>query len=163
MRKQPERRVDKVFRTIAAPSSEIYQTILNPEALVKWLPPTGMTGQIDAYEPRESGDFQVTLAYVGEEYAHAGKTADNKDVMKGTFLKLVPNQQIVWGGKFESEDVTLQEPMSMTWQLDAVSAETTKVTLMAENVPETIKKQDHEDGLNSTLENLEAYLAKAKD
>lgn len=163
MKKQPERRVDKVFRTIVASPSEIYRAIINPEVLITWLPPAGMTGQVDAYEPREGGDFQITLAYEGEEYAHAGKTADNKDVMKGTFLKLIPNQQIVWGGRFESEDESFHEPMSMTWQLDKISAGTTEVTLKAENVPETIDKQDHEDGLNSTLDNLEAYLSNSKD
>lgn len=162
MKNQSERRVDKVSKTIKASPKAVYEAILNPETLVTWLPPTGMTGQIDFYEPWEGGTFQITLAYLDPEYAQAGKTTENKDVMKGTLKKLVPNQQIVWGGNFDTEDVTLQEPMQMTWQLDAEPDERTQVTIIVENVPETLNKQDHEDGLNSTLENLEAYLANSK-
>lgn len=163
MNNQPARRVDKVSKTIAAAPEKVYQAILNPNALATWLPPTGMTGQIDHYEPWEGGSFQMTLMYTDAEYAQAGKTTENKDVTKGILQKLVPNQQIVWGGNFETEDETLQEPMSLTWQLDEVSADTTNVTITVENVPETLNRQDHEDVLNSTLENLAHYVAQQKD
>lgn len=163
MKNQSERRVDKVSKSIKASPNEVYQAILNPDALVTWLPPTGMTGQIDLYEPWEGGSFQITLTYTDAEYAQAGKTTENQDVTKGIFQKLIPNQQIVWGGNFETEDAALQERMRMIWQLDAESDEMTKLTISVENVPGALNKQDHEDGLNSTLDNLETYLTNSKD
>jgi hypothetical protein len=44
----------------------------------------------------------------------------------------------------------------MTWTLAAVP-EGTKVNIVCENVPEGIKKEDHDVGLTSTLENLAAF------
>lgn len=137
----------------------IYRAILDPEALTSWLPPTGMSGQADVYEPWEGGAFQITLTYLDEQYAEAGKTSANKDITKGVLRQLIPNRLIVWESSFVSEEAAFQESMLMTWRLDAIGDDATKITIVAENVPEVIDQQDHIDGLNSTLENLEAYLA----
>lgn len=160
MKNQPEKRIDQVSRTIKASPEKVYQTLLDAESLAAWLPPTGMTGHVDRYEPWEGGAFQITLAYSDEQYGEAGKTSGNKDVTKGFFRQMIPNQQIVWESGFDSDDATLREPMLMSWKLDALADGMTKITIVAENVPAAINKQDHLDGLNSTLENLEAYLTK---
>ena len=46
--------------------------------------------------------------------------------------------------------------MIMTWYFEEV-IQGTKVTIVAENVPIGIKKDDHIDSLNSALENLERF------
>lgn len=160
MNNQPERRVDQVSRVIKASLDKVYEAILNGESLATWLPPEGMTGHVDRYEPWEGGAFQITLTYLDDQYAEAGKTSENKDVTRGVLRQLIPNQLIVWESSFASEEAALREPMLMSWQLDKVTSDSTKVSITAENVPEAIKKQDHLDGLTSTLENLEAYLTK---
>ena len=55
-----KKRVDRVLKETAASPSTIYQAILNPDALVSWLPPDGMRGEIDLFEPwgrRESSNL----------------------------------------------------------------------------------------------------------
>ncbi|MCH4826295.1 hypothetical protein [Planococcus halocryophilus] len=47
--------------------------------------------------------------------------------------------------------------MIQTWYLETVS-EGTRVTLICENVPKGIRKEDHDIGLNSTLENLARFI-----
>jgi hypothetical protein len=47
--------------------------------------------------------------------------------------------------------------MTMTWSLGAVPGGT-EVTILCENVPEGISKQDHDAALKSTLENLAAFV-----
>jgi hypothetical protein len=48
--------------------------------------------------------------------------------------------------------------MVMTWLLEPRDGGT-MVTIIAENVPPGISKEDHDVGLNSTLANLDRFLA----
>ncbi|WP_238554342.1 SRPBCC domain-containing protein [Geomicrobium sp. JCM 19038] len=133
----------------------IYQAYLNPKALASWLPPKGMSGHIDVFDPREGGTYSMTLTYERNQ-STPGKTSDHTDVTQGKFLRLDPDKKIVLSIIFESEDPAFASEMIQTWYLEAVP-EGTKVTIVCENVPEGIRKEDHDAGLMSTLENLAAY------
>jgi len=47
--------------------------------------------------------------------------------------------------------------MIQKWLLEAI-AEGTRVTIVCENVPKGIRKEDHDLGLKSTLENLAIFV-----
>jgi uncharacterized protein YndB with AHSA1/START domain len=146
------RRTDSASKVIMASPQTIYQAFLNPESLVSWLPPKGMFGQIDIFDPREGGTYKVTLTYEMDHSNH-GKTSKNTDVAQGKFLELVPDKRIVQSVKFDSEDPVFSGEMIQKWLLEDISGGT-KVTIVCENVPEGIRKEDHDTGLRSTLENL---------
>jgi uncharacterized protein YndB with AHSA1/START domain len=145
-------RTDSASRVIMASPQTIYQSFINPESLVSWLPPKGMSGHIDMFEPREGGTYRVTLTYQ-IDHSNPGKTSENTDVFQGEFLKLVPEKLIVQSVKFDSNDPAFLGEMTQKWFLETTS-EGTKVTIVCENVPEAIRKEDHYAGLMSTLENL---------
>jgi len=149
------KRIDSASRVIMASPQTIYQAFLNPEAFVSWLPPKGMSGHIDMFDPREGGTYRVTLTYE-MDHAASGKTSENTDVAQGKFLDLVPGKRIMQSIIFESEDPAFAGDMIQTWYLEVVS-EGTKVTVVCENVPEGIRKEDHDTGLRSTLENLAVF------
>lgn len=151
-----KKRTDSASKVIKASPRTIYQAFTDPEALVSWLPPEGMKGSIDFFEPREGGAYQMSLTYVSSDRSMPGKTSEDTDVVRGTFLKLVEDKQIVQEIKFKSEDPSFAGAMIMTWALDTVS-EGTKVTIICENVPEGIRQEDHEAGLKSTLKNLATF------
>ncbi|WP_245736114.1 SRPBCC domain-containing protein [Virgibacillus subterraneus] len=90
-----------------------------------------------------------------------GKTSEDTDVVRGIFLKLVEDKQIVQEIKFKSEDPSFAGAMIMTWALDTVS-EGTKVTIICENVPEGIRQEDHEASLKSTLGNLNPFAKQGR-
>lgn len=148
-------RIDSASRVIMASPQTIYHAFLNPETLVSWLPPKGMSGHIDMFDPREGGTYSMTLTY-DIDHSTPGKTSENSDVSQGKFLVLVPDKKIVQSIIFESEDPAFASEMIQTWYLEAVS-EGTKVTIVCENVPEGIRKEDHDTGLRSTLENLAVF------
>jgi uncharacterized protein YndB with AHSA1/START domain len=150
------KRTDSGSRVIMASPRTIYQAFIDPEALVSWLPPEGMKGHIYAFDAREGGAYQMSLTYVGTDHSTLGKTSEHADVVRGIFLKLVPDERIVQLVEFESEDPAFAGAMTMTWTLVAVP-EGTKVTIVCENVPEGIRQEDHDAGLRSTLENLAAF------
>lgn len=105
-----KKRIDSASRMIKASPQTIYWAFINPEALVSWLPPEGMSGQIDTFDAREGGTYRMVLAYNETNHANLGK-----------------------------------------------SSEGTEVTIVCEDVPEGIRQEDHEAGLNSTLENLAVF------
>lgn len=148
-------RIDSASRIITASPQTIYHAFMNPEDLASWLPPKGMSGHIDTFEPREGGTYSMTLTYE-TDHSNPGKTSRNTDITQGKFLELVQDKKIVLTVKFDSKDPALSGVMIQTWYLEAVS-EGSKVTIVCEKVPEGIRKKDHDIGLRSTLENLAIF------
>jgi uncharacterized protein YndB with AHSA1/START domain len=153
--KPSNKRTDTASRVIMASPQTIYQAFVNPEALVAWLPPIGMSGHIDMFDPCEGGTYRLTLTYE-MNHSSPGKTSENTDVAQGKFLELVPDKRIVQSVEFDSEDPEFSGEMIQKWLLESIS-EGTKVTIICENVPKGIRKEDHDMGLRSTLENLATF------
>lgn len=59
---------------------------------------------------------------------------------------------------FESEDPSFSGTMQMTWTFQP-QGERTLVTIEARNVPEGIRPEDHDAGLNSSIEKLAEFVA----
>lgn len=148
-----KKRTDTASRVIMASPSTIYQAFLNPKALASWLPPKGMTGHVDTFDAREGGTYRMILTYNDTDHSAPGKSSDNTDVIEGKFLEFVHDEKVVQLVEFESEDPNYAGFMKMTWALEPL-AEGTQVTIVCENVPEGVRKEDHDEGLRSTLENL---------
>lgn len=70
---------------------------------------------------------------------------------------MLPGRRIKQSVEFESSDAAFAGEMMMTWSFDAVP-DGTLVTVTAENVPRGISKQDHDAGMQSSLENLARFV-----
>ncbi|MGP9039918.1 SRPBCC domain-containing protein [Cytobacillus kochii] len=151
-----ENRTDTASRVIMAKSRTIYEAFLHPKALVSWLPPKGMSGYVEDFEPREEGTYKMTLFHGGNQPSY-GKTTENSDVYQGKFLELVPDKKIIQLVIFDSESPEFTGEMKQTWLFEPL-AKGTKVTIICENVPKGINKEDHDIGLQSTLENLALFV-----
>ncbi len=115
-----------------------------------------MSARATVFEPWVGGTYQLVLTYEEADLV-SGKTTDRTDVSNGRFLDLVPGQKIVQIGTFESADPNFAGEMIQTWYLEALDGGT-RVTIVCENVPPGIRKQDHDVGLRSTFDNLARYL-----
>ncbi len=151
----PNLRTDTASRLIAAPPDAIYRAFVDPDALMAWLPPDGMTGRTLLFEPWEGGRYRIALAYEGDG---AGKTDGRTYISAGRFLALVPGLRIVQSAIFESGDPRYAGEMTLSWALDP-AAGGTNVTVTAENVPAGISAEDHAAGFTSSLENLARFVA----
>lgn len=152
-----KKRTDSASRVIKALPQNIYKALVDPEALVTWLPPKGMKGHIFEFDARVGGAYRMSLTYLEAEHSTLGKTSENTDVVKGRFLEFAPDERVVQVVEFQSDDPAFAGEMIMTWSLAAVP-EGTEVTILCENVPEGIRKEYHDDGLRSSLENLAEYI-----
>ncbi len=151
-------RTDAAKRFMAAPADSLYRAFLDPEALMAWLPPKGMSGRILLFEPWEGGRYRIELALEGEGHGVSGKSTERTDITSGRFLALVPGRRVAQTVEFESDDSAFAGTMVMTWSLEP-SAGGTRVIVTAENVPPGISAEDHSAGLSSSLENLAGFAA----
>jgi uncharacterized protein YndB with AHSA1/START domain len=51
----------RTSRIIRARPEELYAAFLDPTALVEWLPPAEMTGEIHAFDARVGGGYRMSL------------------------------------------------------------------------------------------------------
>lgn len=150
---EPFHRAD---RCIGAAPAAIYRAFLDPDDLVRWMPPEGAVGCVDVLEPWPGGRFHMALKFAKA----AGKTSANTDRVIARFLSLVPNERIVLGVTFASARPEYAGTMTMTWSLTPDVAGTC-VSIVAANVPSGISRADHETGMSSTLANLAAFVERA--
>ncbi|MEV2279266.1 SRPBCC domain-containing protein [Nocardiopsis sp. NPDC049922] len=151
-----ERRVDRASRAVRASTEAVYAAMTEPEALQAWLPPRGMTGRIERFEPWPGGGFRMELTYL-DPGAGRGKSSESGDVVEVEFVELVPEERVVQRAVFDSPDPAFAGTMTMTWRLTD-HPEGTLVTVEAVGVPEGISQEEHEAGFASSLANLAAHV-----
>jgi uncharacterized protein YndB with AHSA1/START domain len=151
-------RTDRASRTFAASPERVYAALVDPEALVAWLPPQGMTARFDRFDPRPGGSYRLVLTYLDAQTGRGKATADS-DVVEARFVSLVPGVRVVQEVDFESDDPLFAGTMTMTWAISAADAGTL-VEITAEDVPDGISADDHSAGMASSLANLAEHLAK---
>lgn len=149
-------RTDIGSRIIRASPQVIYDAFIDPDAQARWLPPAGMTGKFDRFEPWPGGRYRLTLTFTGG-HDTAGKSSADADTVEGRLVELIPGERIVQTADFESDDPAYAGTMTMTWSLLPV-ADGTEVTITASDVPYGISAEDHAQGLASTLSNLAAFV-----
>lgn len=143
---------------IAASRSAIYEAIVDPNALVVWLPPNGMSGKFEWFELRGGGRVQA-CAHPRGQLELAGEGHPDADIVEARFVELVAAERVVQSVDFESDDPAFAGTMTMTWSLTATE-EGTRVEIRADNVPVGISAEDHATGIASSLANLADYLAR---
>src|SRR5437867_4879133 len=110
-------RSTRVSHIIKAPREVVYRAFLEPNAVASWLPPDGMKGHIDTFDPHEGGKFRMSLTYLDRLDSPRGKTSEDTDTFEGRFAELLPYEKIVWVVEFESHQVELAGEMKVAWNL----------------------------------------------
>ena len=149
-------RTDKASRVVAAPPERVYAALVDPEALIAWLPPQGMTARFERFDARPGGSYRLVLTYEEAESGRGKATADS-DVVEAHFVSLVPGVRVVTEVDFESDDPLFGGTMTMTWDLRSVDGGTL-VEITANDVPDGISADDHALGMASSLANLAEHV-----
>ena len=148
-------RVDSASRLIYASPSDIYQAFAHPGSMEQWLPPEDMIGKMLHFDFRIGGSYRMRLTYK-DAYDGLGKTSDDSDEVQAQVVNLEPGQRVVQEINFESDDPSFAGTMRRTWTFEP-SDDSTYVIVRAENVPDGIRPEDHQAGLDSTLANLARF------
>ena len=143
----------RTSRVIRARPEELYAAFLDPAALVDWLPPAEMTGQIHEFDARVGGGYRMSLFYSPDERSFRGKTSDREDMVKVRFVELAPPRRIVEAISFVTTDPAFFGEMTLTATFEEVSGGT-EVTLVFKNLPPGLRAEDNEAGARLSLAQL---------
>jgi uncharacterized protein YndB with AHSA1/START domain len=149
-------RTDVVWRVIHARPEEIFAALVDEQAMVRWLPPSGMTGRFERFDPRPCGSYRLVLTYA-DASTRSGKATLDSDIVEARFVDIVPGQRVVQAVDFVADDPAFAGTMTMTWSLSGAD-DGTRVEIRAENVPSGISAEDHTVGMRSSLANLATFL-----
>lgn len=116
----------RLHRVVRANPERVYRAFLDPDAMVKWLPPNGFTGKVHHLDARVGGTYKMSFTNF---------TSGNSHSFGGKYLELVPNERIRNTDVFD--DPNLPGEMVVTVTLKRVSGGT-ELHIVQEGVPDVI-------------------------
>ena len=116
----------RLHRVLHAPPERIYRAFLDANAMVKWLPPNGFTGQVHQLDAKVGGTYSMSFTNFTTQKSHS---------FGGEYLELTPNERIRHTDKFD--DPNLPGEMQTTITLKPVSVGT-ELNIVQEGVPAVI-------------------------
>jgi uncharacterized protein YndB with AHSA1/START domain len=147
----------RIARVIRASPATIYAALMDPAALVSWLPPGGMRGVIRGFDGRVGGGYEMSLIHTGDGGARAvGKTSPEEDRVRVRFLELVPRSRILEEAAFASADPALRAPMRIAIDLTEVAGGT-EVAFTFSGLPAGVDPTDNAAGTRQSLAQLAAW------
>jgi uncharacterized protein YndB with AHSA1/START domain len=116
----------RLHRVLRATPERVYRAFLDPDAMVKWLPPNGFTAKCHQADVKVGGSYRMSFTNFTTGKSHS---------FGGRYLELTPNERIRYTDKFE--DPNLPGEMQTTIVLKKVSCGT-ELNVVQEGVPEVI-------------------------
>ena len=116
----------RLHRVLRASPERVYRAFLDPDALVKWIPPHGFTGKVHHMDARVGGEHRMSFTNFGTGTTHS---------FGGTYVELTPYERIRYTDRFD--DPNLPGELQVTVSLAAVSCGT-DLTVVQEGVPAVI-------------------------
>jgi len=116
----------KLHRVLRAKPDRVYRAFLDPDAMVKWLPPNGFTGKVHHIEPAVGGTYKMSFTNFTTGHSHS---------FGGTYLELVPNERIRHTDRFDDPHLPGEMQVTVTIQQGPCG---TELSIVQEGVPEVI-------------------------
>ena len=116
----------RLHRVLQAPPERVYRAFLDANAMVKWLPPNGFTGEVHHLDAKVGGTYRMSFTNFTTGKSHS---------FGGEYLELTPNERIRHTDRFD--DANLPGEMQTTITLKQVSVGT-ELNIVQEAVPAPI-------------------------
>ena len=81
----------QLHRVLRATPDRVYRAFLDPDAMVKWLPPNGFTGKVHAMDARVGGGHRMSFTNFSTGRSHS---------FGGKYLELVTNERLCYTDAF---------------------------------------------------------------
>src|SRR5436190_7104080 len=86
----------RFHRVLRAKPETVYRAFLDPDALVKWLPPNGFTAKIHHLDAKVGGTYKMSFTNFTTGKGHS---------FGGTYLELKPGERIRYSDKFDAPEL----------------------------------------------------------
>ena len=86
----------RLHRVLRAKPERVYRAFLDPDAMVKWLPPNGFTGKVHQMDAKVGGTYKMSFANFSTGKSHS---------FGGKYLELKPHERIRYDDKFDDPNL----------------------------------------------------------
>src|SRR6476619_4456166 len=83
----------KLHRVFKTTPERLYKAFIDPEAMVKWLPPNGFTAKVHSIDARVGGKYKMSFTNFTTGSSHS---------FGGDYLELIPGKRIVHTDRFDA-------------------------------------------------------------
>lgn len=115
-----------LHRVLRATPERVYRAFLDPDAMVKWLPPHGFTGKVQHLDATVGGTYRMSFTNFSTGHSHS---------FGGKYLELEPNERIRHTDAFD--DPNLPGEMETTISIRPVFCGV-ELNIVQQGIPEVI-------------------------
>jgi uncharacterized protein YndB with AHSA1/START domain len=141
----PDRTV-RLHRVLRCPPQKVYRAFVEPDAMIKWLPPHGFTCKVQQMDARVGGSFRMSFHNFGSGHSHS---------FGGDYLEMVPDQLLRYTDRFD--DPNLPGLLEVTVALKPVLCGT-ELSITQTGIPEVIPLEMCYLGWQESLTQLAALV-----
>jgi uncharacterized protein YndB with AHSA1/START domain len=116
----------RLHRVLRAPAERVYRAVLDPDAMVKWLPPHGFTGKVHEMDARVGGGCRMSFTNFSAGKSHS---------FGCRYVELTPHERIRYVDRFD--DPAMPEEMPVTIELRKTDFGT-ELAILQEGLPPQI-------------------------
>jgi uncharacterized protein YndB with AHSA1/START domain len=116
----------RLHRVLRATPERVYRAFIDPDAMVKWLPPNGFTGKVHDMDAEVGGTYKMSFTNFTTGKSHS---------FGGRFLELKPHERIRYTDQFD--DPNLPGEINVTVMLKSTPFGT-ELNVVQEGVPDVI-------------------------
>jgi uncharacterized protein YndB with AHSA1/START domain len=115
-----------LHRILRTSPERVYRAFLDPDAMVKWLPPYGFTGKVHHMDATVGGGYKMSFTNFGTGHSHS---------FGSKYIELKPHEQIRYTSQFD--DPNMPGEMQVTSSFRSVVCGT-EMTIIQEGIPSAI-------------------------
>jgi uncharacterized protein YndB with AHSA1/START domain len=116
----------RLHRVLRASPDRVYRAFLDPEAMVKWLPPNGFTGKVHHMEAKVGGTYKMSFTNFSTGKSHS---------FGGSYVELAPNERIRYTDRFDDPNLPGEIVATITFKKVSCG---TELNILQEGVPGVI-------------------------
>ena len=116
----------RLHRVLKAPAERVYKAFLDPDAMVKWLPPHGFTGKIHEMDARVGGGYRMSFTNFSTGKSHS---------FGGKYVELVPGERLRYTDRFDDPNLPGEMNVTITFRQVACG---TELSIVQEGIPAVI-------------------------
>jgi uncharacterized protein YndB with AHSA1/START domain len=116
----------RLHRVLRAKPERVYRAFIDPDAMVKWLPPNGFTAKVHQMDAKVGGNYRMSFTNFSTGTSHS---------FGGKYLELKPDELLRYTDKFD--DPNLPGEMITTVALKQVFCGT-ELNVTQEGIPAVI-------------------------
>jgi uncharacterized protein YndB with AHSA1/START domain len=132
----------RIHRVLRGKAERVYRAFLDPDAMVKWLPPHGFVGKVHQMDAKVGGTYKMSFKNFTTGASHS---------FGGKYLELVPNERIRYTDKFDDPGLPGEMQTTIAIKQLALGVE---LNVTQEGLPEAIPLEACYLGWQESLELL---------